>query len=64
MYKATSKGVIEFGPPIELTEEDRNTIAKDIGSRTSAPILRKRYGKWSQHSVVEMEGYRVFIPED
>lgn len=66
MFKATEKGIIEFGKPIELTEDDQATLACAIATSSSYPSLRKVNGRWTQNVSMNIleQIHQVFDSED
>lgn len=67
MFKFTSKGLVEFGEVIELTDDDRLELSNDIGIKTALPTIAKKNGRWIQQSSTDMldTGYRIYEePED
>lgn len=67
MFKVDENGVpFEAWPPIKLTMDDLETIARDIAERTQLPTLMKVGGRWCQRSNTDIieSGYRIYETED
>lgn len=66
MFKFTSEGLIEFGSPIELTDDDRAELYTDICEKTAYPTIQKKNGRWIQQSSMDMMdwGYRIHEEEE
>lgn len=66
MFKFTSKGLIELGEVIELTDDDRMELSTDIGRKTALPTMGKKNGRWIQQSSTDMldSGYRIHEAPD
>lgn len=62
MFKCDENGLpIEVWPPITLTKDDLEIIAKDIAEHTTLPTLLKVGGVWKQRSSLDSMdyGYRI-----
>lgn len=62
MFKFTSNGLEEFGEPIELTEEDMETLKEIIEESSKHPTSTKQGGKWVQNNIEPSieRGYRIY----